>query len=299
MKNLGLEAPWPALVRFARDHDVASWWIDAPGRAPPDSEQVLGLGISPVRWQRAALLPSLRGEWIHAADPAWPRVLVGVPFGPVALSVEGTTALLHGAGVTIVGARACTARGRRHAHELAHAVRAAGGVVTSGLAWGIDAEAHLAAEGATIAVLGQGLATLMPPWQARLRAEILRAGGLVVSEFPDAQPPRPWTFPVRNRVLAALGRVIVVVEAGARSGARVTARLALGMGREVLAVPGSEGTDALIEEGAVPVATPDDVLRALRTAWRRDHATTALRVAGPGGFEPSVSGSAQHERQRA
>ncbi len=298
MEKSGLEAPWPALVRLARDHDVASWWTDAPGRAPPNGEQALELGVSPQRWQRASLLPPLRGTWIHAGNPAWPGVLVGVPFGPVALNVEGTEALLHGASVTIVGARACTARGRRHAQDLGQAVRAAGGVVTSGLAWGIDAEAHLAAEGATIAVLGQGLATAMPPWQARLRDAILRAGGLIVSEFPDAQPPRPWTFPVRNRVLAALARVVVVVEAGARSGARVTARLALGMGREVLAVPGSEGTDALIEEGAVPVATPDDVLRALRTAWCRDHPTTAPRRAALGRIERSVSGSECHLRHR-
>lgn len=296
MENLGLKAPWPALARLARDHDVASWWIDAPGRAPPDGEQVRELGISPQRWERAARLPPLQGAWLHAAAPSWPRVLAGVPFGPVALNVEGAAALLHGAGVTIVGARACTARGRRHARELAQAVRAAGGVVTSGMAWGVDAEAHLAAEGATIAVLGQGLATPMPPWQARLRAAVLRAGGLVVSEFPGAQPPRPWTFPVRNRVLAALARVVVVVEAGARSGARVTARLALGMGRDVLAVPGSEGTDALIEEGAAPVNAPDDVVTALRAVWRRDHATPAPLLGGPGRGERSVSGTMPHLR---
>jgi DNA processing protein len=187
----------------------------------------------------------------------------------VALGTEGNIDLLHAPAVGIVGARACTSTGRQWARRLAAAVVDAGGVVVSGLAHGIDAEAHMAARGRTVAVLGCGLRCRQPAWQAALRRSIVHSGGLVVSELPPDQPPAVWTFPVRNRVLAALSDVVVVVEAGSRSGARVTARWAVEYGRDVLAVPGpvdapaSVGCQALIDEGATPV---DDVWSVLDAA---------------------------------
>ncbi len=135
--------------------------------------------------------------------------------------------------------------------------------MVSGLAWGIDAEAHIAARGATIAVLGQGLQAASPSWQVHLRARVRDAGGLVLSELPSTQGPRPWTFPRRNRVIAALADCVVVVEAGLRSGTRSTVRHALDMGRDVYAVPGppgepsSEGCRALLDEGATPLLPPE------------------------------------------
>ncbi len=266
---------WASLVRMSARRDAWPFLVRLGGAGAVDT-------ASPMAWVRAGLPPevagctragccdptALRAGWVTAADRAWPPDLRGVPLGPVALAFEGSLGRLASTRVAIVGARACTETGRAAARALAHAVADAGGVVVSGLAWGIDAEAHRAAGGRTIAVLGQGLGAPMPAWQARLRDRVLEAGGLVVSEFDAHAPARPWTFPVRNRVLAALARAVVVVEAGARSGARITADLGLYMGREVLAVPGppggeaSEGCRAMIEEGAIPAVSPAVVLAA-------------------------------------
>ncbi len=146
----------------------------------------------------------------------------------------------------------------------------------SGLAAGIDASAHEAAGGATIAVLGQGFGAPLPSWQAALKERILTAGGLIVTEFPASQAAALWTFPVRNRVIAALASAIVVIEAASRSGTKITARLALEYGREVAAVPGppeaptSQGCLDLIEEGARVVRGPTTVLDLLGATPVRD-----------------------------
>lgn len=205
--------------------------------------------------------------WLTPADPRWPARL-GVPYGPLRLSWRGDLGRLAAPAVAIVGARACTAYGRAWAARLAVAVRDAGGVVVSGLARGVDAAAHEAAEGATVAVLGSGLHHPMPAWQERLAERVVERGGLLLSELDPARPPDAWTFPVRNRIVAALARVVVVVEAGHRSGAKNTVSHALRLGREVLALPGpvdaaaSAGCLDLIEDGAGMVRGPHTVLRA-------------------------------------
>jgi DNA processing protein len=133
------------------------------------------------------------------------------------------------------------------------------------MAAGIDAESHLAASGRTIAVLGQGIASAMPRWQGMLRERILAAGGLVISEFADDQPGSTWSFPRRNRVIAALARATVVVEAAARSGSKITAQHALDLGRDVWAVPGPPDSPTfagcldLIEDGAQVVRAVDEL----------------------------------------
>jgi DNA processing protein len=195
-------------------------------------------------------------SFLRAGAPGWPDSLQDLPYGPVALSLEGNLALLAEPGVGIVGARACTSYGREWATRIASAVVSAGGVVVSGLASGIDTAAHTAANGATIAVLGQGLDAPMPAWQQRLRDGVLARGGLVVSELPPHGHASVFTFPIRNRIIAGLSRVVAVIEAGARSGARNTASHALRCGRGVMALPGPLGATAsvgcldLIEEGA-------------------------------------------------
>ena len=220
--------------------------------------------------------------------PGWPRCLTNQPYGPVVLGTEGNLALLARPGVAVVGARACTTYGQEQAAAIARAVVASGGVVVSGLARGVDRVAHLAAPGATIAVLGQGIESPMPSWQQALRRRILDEGGLVLSEFPCAMPADKWTFPVRNRIVAGLAAATVVVEASHRSGAKNTAGHALRLGREVLAVPGplgataSEGCLDLIEEGATVVRGPATVLRAAGLA-----ATPAARP-GPDTREERV-----------
>lgn len=240
---------------------------------------LLAAGADECAWLAAGLpfdlLPHLRqsrvdcgGAQVGASCALWPLALLGQPFGAVLLGVEGNTALLQRPAVAVVGARACTPYGLEHAGAIAHAVAAAGGVVVSGLARGIDREAHLSAKGATIAVLGQGLEAPMPTWQAALRRRVLDEGGLVVSEFPKAMPADAWTFPVRNRIVAGLATATVVVEASQKSGARNTAGHALRLGREVLALPGpvhapaSAGCLDLIEEGAIMVRSPSTVLAA-------------------------------------
>ena len=176
--------------------------------------------------------------------------------------------LLAQPAVAIVGARACSGYGASVARRLARELAAAGLVVVSGLARGIDAEAHrgaLEAEGTTVAVLGCGIDRDYPAAHAELARRVATAG-LIVAEYAPGVEPAPWRFPARNRIVAGLCAATVVVEARERSGALITADLALEEGREVFAVPGeitsplSAGTNALLKLGAAPLTCAADVL---------------------------------------
>jgi len=173
--------------------------------------------------------------------------------------------------IGIVGTRRATEYGRRMAHDLAFDLATAGWAIVSGLAAGIDAAAHrgaLAAGGTTIAVLGCGVDHVYPVANRGLYKAIGRCG-LLLSEYPPEWTPRKFQFPKRNRIIAALGSALVVVQAGERSGAMITAGQALDLGREVLAVPGaadqpvSRGVHQLLREGAAVAETALDVLRQL------------------------------------
>jgi DNA processing protein len=173
--------------------------------------------------------------------------------------------------VAIVGARACSSYGAQVARSLGRELAAAGLVVVSGLARGIDGEAHrgaLEAHGYTIAVLGCGIDRDYPAAHAQLAARVCEAG-LVVSEYAPGVEPAPWRFPARNRIIAGLAAATVVVEARERSGSLITADFALEAGREVFAVPGeitaalSAGTNALLRLGATPLTSPGDVFEPL------------------------------------
>jgi DNA processing protein len=170
--------------------------------------------------------------------------------------------------VAIVGARACSHYGSQVARRLGRELAAAGLVVVSGLARGIDGEAHrgaLEAGGLTVAVLGCGIDRDYPAAHAEL-ARRIRERGLVISEYEPGVEPAPWRFPARNRIIAGLCAATVVVEARERSGALITADFALEEGRDVLGVPGeitsalSAGTNALLRLGATPCTSSDDVL---------------------------------------
>ena len=176
--------------------------------------------------------------------------------------------MLARAAVAVVGARACSSYGRSVARSLSRELAAAGLVVVSGMARGIDGEAHrgaLEAGGATIAVLGCGVDRDYPAAHAEL-ARRIGERGLVVSEYEPGVEPAPWRFPARNRIIAGLCSATVVVEARERSGALITADFALEEGRDVLSVPGeitsslSAGTNALLRLGAIPVTCAGDVL---------------------------------------
>jgi DNA processing protein len=170
--------------------------------------------------------------------------------------------------VTIVGSRRASSYGRRVAEDLGRLLAGAGLVVVSGMARGIDAAAHrgaLAGGGITLAVLGGGADVVYPTSERRLYRDILSSGA-VVSEAPPGRRPEAWSFPKRNRIMAALGAITVVVEAAQPSGSLITARQALGLHREVGAIPGpvtsrvSEGTNDLIADGAALIRGAQDVL---------------------------------------
>ncbi|HWB56816.1 MAG TPA: DNA-processing protein DprA [Gaiellaceae bacterium] len=204
--------------------------------------------------------------------PGYPSLLAELHDPPTRLYVRGkSSAVLGLPAVAVVGARSCSAYGAQVARALSRELAAAGLVVVSGLARGIDGEAHrgaLAGGGLTVAVLGCGIDRDYPRAHAEL-ARRIAAGGAVVSEYPAGVEPAPWQFPARNRIIAGLARATVVVEARQRSGALITADFALELGREVFAVPGeitsglSAGTNDLIRQGATPLLAVGDVLEAL------------------------------------
>src|SRR3954454_12468292 len=211
--------------------------------------------IPAVRRLRRCDLPELLRQ-IH--DP--PRVLF--------LRGAGEADVLAGPAVAVVGARACSPYGAQVARMLGRELAAAGLVVVSGLARGVDGEAHrgaLEAEGLTVAVLGCGIDRDYPAAHAELSQRICERG-LVVSEYEPGVEPAPWRFPARNRIIAGLAAVTVIVEARERSGALITADFALEGGREVFAVPGeitgslATGTNQLLRQGATPLTSADDVL---------------------------------------
>jgi DNA processing protein len=204
-------------------------------------------------------------------DEAYPPLLAQLHDPPRRLYVRGSVDALGEPAVAIVGARSCSAYGSHVARSLARELAAAGVVVVSGLARGIDGEAHrgaLEAGGPTVAVLGCGIDRDYPRAHAGL-AERIRANGAVISEYPPGVEPAPWRFPARNRIIAGLSLATAVVEARERSGALITADFALELGREVFAVPGeitaalSAGTNDLLRQGAAPLLSARDVLNAL------------------------------------
>jgi DNA processing protein len=204
----------------------------------------------------------------------YPEGLRDAPDAPWALIGRGDPGLLDGlepfGAVTIVGARRATSYGREVARELGRELAAAGMVVVSGLAFGVDACAHRGAieVGRTIAVLGCGPDTAYPAAHRSLWRQICEKG-LVISEFPPGAAPWRWTFPARNRIMAALAGMTVVVEAAARSGSLITADLAADLGRDLGAVPGpitsraSAAPNNLLAGGACVVRDAQDVLDAM------------------------------------
>jgi DNA processing protein len=252
-----------ALAAFAAAHDAHLV------RAPRDR----AFRSFARAFDEGAYLSRLRERgvhWIGRDDTAFPPLLGAIHDPPPGLFVRGEAGLdaLRGATAAVVGARACSPYGSHVARMLGRELAAAGLVVVSGLARGVDGEAHrgaLEAGGTTVAVLGCGIDRDYPAAHRELAGRI-RASGLVVSEYAPGVEPAPWRFPARNRVIAGLSAVTVVVEARDRSGALITADLALEEGREVFAVPGeitsalSSGTNDLLKLGAAPLTRPEDVL---------------------------------------
>ncbi len=206
---------------------------------------------------------------LFTIEPGYPALLAQVDVPPPLLYVKGRLELLNWQAIAIVGSRDASAGGRKIARDLAHGLGAAGWVVASGLARGIDAAAHLAAlDTGTVAVLAGGTDNIYPPEHAELHAKIGHHG-CIVSEQPPGFQPRGQDFPRRNRIISGLTRGTVVVEAAKRSGTLITARFAGEQGRDVFAVPGhpldprAEGTNQLLKDGAILVTEVEDILRSL------------------------------------
>lgn len=268
------------ICRLAAD---LSAWRDAGGGDPAAGaglpraaiERALGARrrAAGVARRELAAARTAGARIVTCLDPDYPARLRDLTLPPPVLFVAGE--LADRPAIAIVGSRRASPYGLEVARWFGGALAEAGALVVSGFAIGIDGAAHRGAiaapRGATAAVLGCGLDIDYPRSHKRLACEI-RARGALVTEYPCGTPPEPWRFPVRNRILAALARVVVVVEAAPRSGSLITARLALDLGREVLAVPGrltdevAVGTNALLADGAAPALSPEDLLPLLGLA---------------------------------
>lgn len=219
---------------------------------------------------------------VCAHEPEFPRLLTQFSPPPPILTVFGNSDLAQRRCIAIVGARQASAAGRRLAHNIAHDLSQAGYCIVSGLARGIDGEAHAAAlDGGTIAVLGGGIDHVYPPQHDRLYEEVARRG-LLVSERPFGHRATARDFPRRNRIITGLAEGVVIIEAAERSGSLISARTALEQNREVMTVPGSPldprsaGSNRLLRDGATLVRHADDVLEALAQS-----STSLIRAPSP------------------
>ncbi len=257
-------APPGIAALLAKDPKLAeAWRIDRTRRDPAQCwDECLQAGV----------------DVVARADPRYPPLLYHDPRAPAVLFVKGDLAALEARRVGIVGTRNATQRGRETAAEFGYELSAHGVSVVSGLAKGIDGAAHRGAlahpDARPVAIVGNGPDSPYPKQHRALWAEVGERGA-VISEWPPGTPPDAFRFPLRNRILAALVEVLVVVESRDRGGSLITAREAGERGVELFAVPGpvdsraSAGTNRLLCDGAAPATSVADILTALSLDQRR------------------------------
>jgi len=280
--------------------------LDAPRtewrRAGLGESQCRALGEPPrALMERAeAWLGEAGRHLLCPEDSDYPPLLKRIPDPPPVLWVRGDPAVLWRAQLAVVGSRNPSTGGRDNAREFCRHLARAGLVITSGLATGIDGEAHraaLEAGGATVAVAGTGLDRVYPARHKELAHHIAQAGALV-SEFAPGTDVRREHFPRRNRVISGLALGVLVVEAARRSGSLITAHHAVAQGREVFAIPGSihnplaRGCHRLIREGAKLVETAEDVIEELAPMAAELGADIRNALADPDGAPVPESGEA-------
>ncbi len=216
-----------------------------------------------------------RNHLVCFDDEDYPALLRQIDDFPALLYARGDPGLLQQPQIAIVGSRRCTPGGAQTATEFAETLAGAGLTITSGLALGIDADAHrgaLQCGGKTLAVLGTGIDVIYPARNRKIADAILDRG-LIITEFAPGSRAQPANFPRRNRIISGLALATLVVEAAQRSGSLITAGLAAEQGREVFAVPGSinnpltRGCHQLIQDGATLVETPGDITRELASLF--------------------------------
>lgn len=280
-------------VQLALTHGIGSVLIErllerfgsasnALSASPVELCEVPGIGLSVSRnlrdpefrqqvRQTLEFCDSCGVQVLLPRDPCFPRLLREIVDPPTILFVRGQLLARDSLSVAIVGTRSASQYGRFQTGRFARCLSRAGLTIVSGLARGIDAAAHqavLEAQGRTLAVLSSGVTEVYPPQHQPL-AECIEASGAVLSEMPPGTKPKRGMFPRRNRLISGLCLATLVIEAGERSGALITARVAGEQGREVFALPGmvsspnARGCHQLIRDGAVLVQDPEDVLDAL------------------------------------
>lgn len=274
----------PDALFSASSNDVSAaleQCFDDQGDHRPDPRQVSALtgllssarsaAISRVVEQDMAALAELDAGFIAFTDASYPPLLSEIADPPLGLFYRGNGDMLLDQQIAIVGSRLATRTGCATARQFARELSEAGITITSGLALGIDREAHQGAldvEGRTIAVIATGIDGVYPSRNRSTYSQLYERG-LVISEFPPGTPPRREHFPVRNRIISGLSSGTLVIEANLRSGSLITARLAAEQGRDVFAIPGgiqgsaNRGCHRLIKQGAKLVESVKDILEEL------------------------------------
>jgi len=239
-------------------------------------EQMVRMEVDASRWSADAAEASL----VTVMDDEFPQFLFPLPACPAVLWYKGDLNVLRLPSIAVVGSRRCSQYGLEQAKDFSSEFAKNGIVVVSGGARGIDAAAHRSAmqhNGITSAVLGSGLSVTYPPEHGQLFNEIVSNGGVLLSEFPCQRPPRPAYFPRRNRIVSGLSSAVLVIEAAKRSGALITARIAVEEhGRQGYAVPGRNGDVAsagclqCIRDGWLEVAIePSRIVEEAKESWGR------------------------------
>jgi DNA processing protein len=299
-----LDAAALALLLEKRSRSAVRRQIGTQGSAFAALVASLGTGITTVAARRRAerraddYLQDCRRQGIDLASihsGHFPALLGCIPDAPLMLYSRGDTDALEQPAVAIVGARRASRYGLEIARNIAAVLAKKGMLVVSGLALGIDGAAHegaLSAGGRTLAVLGSGLNRVQPISHSGLARRILESNGMLLSEYSTEQRAFPHHFPERNRLISGLSCAVVVIEASARSGSLITARLALEQGREVMAVPGvpglpnSAGANRLLKQGAALIETAEDVLHGLGIEERSQPMST--QAVSPG-IQPGLT----------
>ena len=245
--------------------------VEDPELLPPELQAAACAALLRAR-REVEGIRALGADAIPFGDPRYPSGLREIADPPAWIAVRGDLGDADAPAVAIVGSREASLGGEARAREWSAWLARRGVTIVSGLARGIDSAAHrgaLDAGGHTIAVLGSALDDALRRRSSALQRDIIASGGALVSDFPLGTRPAPWTFPRRNRVISALSRGVLVMQAAARSGTLITARFAGDQGRDVWAVPGApedpraRGTNALIRQGARLVESPAEVLEDL------------------------------------
>jgi DNA protecting protein DprA len=265
--------PWAAASRWSGNLDLRPI-LNRLGTTPfecASPAQLASAGLNAKRVGQVSAHQATRSHcaWFHLGHPRYPKALLHLSKPPPVVWIHGDLELLKRRSLAVVGSRRCTPYGRGIAAALGRGCAEREALLVSGGAHGIDTAAHrgaLDAGGPTVAVLAQGLERDPGGDAGALLARIRDEGGLLLTERLPQEPATRWAFPRRNRLIAALGQATVVVEAGLRSGALYTAQAALELGQDVYAVPGridtpaSQGSNALLLEGAIPLVRSAQVL---------------------------------------